>query len=163
MDKVKNGLFVQVDYTGTLDDGKVFDTSDGRHPLEVLIGSGQLIEGFENALMGMTVDEEKTFKLSPEEAYGQQDDTLVRKFPRTDVPTDMDLQEGQTVALTSADGRQVPARVTKVSSQNITVDLNHPLAGKSLTFAIKVVGITQEATQKSQACGSGCDCSSKCC
>ena len=163
MEKVKDGLFVQVDYTGTLESGKVFDTSDGRQPLEVLMGTGQLIQGFESALMGMSVDEKKSFTLSPEEAYGQRDENLVREFPRADVPPDMDPKEGQDVALTSPDGRQVPARITKVDDKNITVDLNHPLAGQSLIFDIKVVGITNEATQKQQGCGSGCDCSSGCC
>lgn len=168
MEKVKNGLYVQVDYTGTLNDGQVFDTSDGRQPLEVLMGAGQLIQGFENALMGMNVDEEKTFTLSPEEAYGQHDAGMVRDFPRADVPPEMNPQVGQAVAMTTQDGRQIPARITKVDEQNVTVDLNHPLAGQSLTFAIKVVGITNEATQNPQGCGpegcgSGCDCSSGCC
>ncbi|MGD9211838.1 MAG: peptidylprolyl isomerase [Desulfobacteraceae bacterium] len=163
MEKVKDGLFVQVDYTGTLHNGEVFDTSDGREPLEVQMGAGQLIQGFESALMGMVVDEEKKFTLSPEEAYGQHDQSLVRDFPRADVPADLNPKEGQTVALTSTDGRQIPARITKVDDKSITVDLNHPLAGESLTFDIKVVGISSEATQKPQACGPGCDCSSGCC
>lgn len=163
MEKVKNGLFVQVDYTGTLSDGEVFDTSDGRQPLEVLMGAGQLIQGFENALVGMSIDEEKSFTLSPEDAYGQHDDNLVRDFPRADVPPEMNPEAGQSVAMTTPDGRQIPARVTKVDDQNITVDLNHPLAGQALTFDIKVVGITDEATQTPQGCDSGCDCSSGCC
>lgn len=163
MGNVENGLFVQVDYTGTLDNGEVFDTSEGHQPLEILMGKGQLIKGFEDALLGMAIEEEKSFTLAPDEAYGQRDEKLVREFSRADIPADMNPKEGQAVALTSADGRQVPARITKIDDQNITVDLNHPLAGQSLTFEIKVVGITKEATQKPQGCGSGCDCSSGCC
>lgn len=163
MEKVKNGLYVQVDYTGTLSDGEVFDTSNGRPPLEVLMGAGQLIQGFENALMGMEVDEKKTFTLSPEDAYGLHDENLVRNFPRADIPPEMDPQVGQAVTMTTQEGRQIPARITEVDDQKVTVDLNHPLAGKSLTFDIKVVGITNEATQNPQGCGSGCDCSSGCC
>ena len=163
MKKVKNGLFVQVDYTGSLNDGDVFDTSNGREPLEVQMGAGQLIQGFENALIDMTVDEEKRFTLTPDEAYGQRDEKLVRDFPRKDVPPGLDPKVGLTVAMTTADGRQIPASITEVDDQNITIDMNHPLAGKSLTFDIKVVGITNEATQSPKGCGTGCDCSSGCC
>jgi peptidylprolyl isomerase len=163
MKKVKNGLFVQVDYTGSLTNGDVFDTSNGREPLEVQMGAGQLIQGFENALMDMAVDEEKKFTLSPDEAYGQRDEKLVRDFPRKDVPPELDPKVGQTVAMTTADGRQIPASITEVDDQNITVDMNHPLAGKSLTFDIKVVGITNQTTQSPKGCGTGCDCSSGCC
>jgi peptidylprolyl isomerase len=163
MKKVKNGLFVQVDYTGSLTNGDVFDTSNGREPLEVQMGAGQLIQGFENALIDMSVDEEKKFTLTPEEAYGQRDEKLVRDFPRKDVPPELDPKVGQTVAMTTADGRQIPAHITEVDDQNVTIDMNHPLAGKSLTFDIKVVGITNEATQNSKGCGTGCDCSTGCC
>ena len=163
MEKVKNGLFVQVDYTGTLENGEVFDTSNGRQPLEVKMGAGQLIQGFENALMGMTLGQEKSFTLSAEEAYGDRDDNLTHEFARSNIPPDMDPQVGQTVAMTTSDGQQIPARITNVDDQNVTVDLNHPLAGEALTFDIKVIGITEEATQASQGCGSGCDCSSGCC
>jgi peptidylprolyl isomerase len=163
MKKVKNGLFVQVDYTGSLTNGEVFDTSNGRKPLEIQMGEGQLIQGFENALIDMAVDEEKTFTLTPEEAYGQRDENLIHDFPRANIPPEVNPKVGQTVAMTTSDGRQLPARITKVDDQNVTVDLNHPLAGESLTFDIKIVSITDEATQSSAGCGTGCDCSSGCC
>lgn len=162
MEKVENGLFVQVQYTGTLKSGAVFDTSDGREPLEVMMGAGQLIPGFEEALMGMAVGEEKNFTLSPDEAYGHHDENLVHEFERAKIPPEITPQVGQTVGLTAPDGRQIPACITKVDDQNITVDLNHPLAGEALTFDIKVVGITAEATQSDQSCGSACDCNSGC-
>ncbi len=159
MEKVADGLFVSVDYKGTLQNGKIFDTSEGRQPLEVQMGAGQLIQGFENALMGMALNEKKTFTLTPEEAYGVVDEDRKHTFPQSDVPAEMDPQVGQTVGLTTQDGQQVPARIIAVNDEGVTVDLNHPLAGESLTFAIEVVGINATATQPA-GCGCGCDCAS---
>lgn len=159
MDKVSDGLYVSVDYKGTLQDGQVFDSSEGRQPLEVQMGAGQLIKGFEDALAGMTLNEKKTFTLSPEEAYGEFDKNRKHIFSRNDVPEGMDPQVGQTVGLTTQDGRQVPARIIAVEDEGVTVDLNHPLAGESLTFEIEVVGISETPTQAA-GCGCGCDCSS---
>lgn len=158
METVGKGMFVSVDYTGTLQNGEVFDTSEGRRPLEIQIGAGQLIQGFENALLGMTVNERKTFTLAPEEAYGHVDENCTHIFPRAEIPPDMDPQVGQTVGLTTQEGHQVPARIIGVDDDGVTVDLNHPLAGKTLTFDIEVVGISPTPTQ-SAGCGCGCDCS----
>jgi peptidylprolyl isomerase len=159
METVSDGLFVSVDYKGTLENGQVFDTSEGRQPLEIKMGAGQLIKGFENALMGMSLNEKKTFTLSPEEAYGPFDESRQHTFPRADVPTEMDPQVGQSVGLTTQDGRQIPARIIAVDDDGVTVDLNHPLAGQALTFEIEVVGISATPTQAA-GCGCGCDCSS---
>lgn len=160
MQKVENGLFISVHYTGTLDNGDVFDSSEGRAPLEVEMGKGQLINGFEAALAEMTLNEKKTFTLAPEEAYGLRDDKRLHQFARSDVPPEMDPQAGQAIALTTPDGRQVPARIAKVDDEQITVDLNHPLAGQALTFDIEVVGISPTATQQPAGCGGGCNCDS---
>ncbi len=159
MQTVESGLYVSVDYKGTLDNGNVFDTSQGRHPLEVKMGSGQLLGGFESQLMGMSMNEKKVFSLSPEDAYGTRDDSLIHGFPIKEVPAEMNPEEGQTVALTTPDGRQIPARIVKVDDQEVKVDLNHPLAGERLTFEIKVVGISETPTQAHEGCGSGCNCS----
>lgn len=159
MQTVHKGMFVSVDYKGTLQNGEVFDTSEGRRPLEVEIGAGQLIKGFEGALMGMALNEKKSFTLAPEEAYGMVDEDCRHIFPRDEVPADMNPQVGQTVGLTNGDGRQVPARIIAVSDDGVTVDLNHPLAGESLTFEIEVVGISNTPTQ-SAGCGCGGDCAS---
>ena len=159
MDKVSDGLYVSVDYKGTLQDGQVFDSSEGRAPLEVQMGAGQLIEGFEKALMGMALNEKKTFTLSPEEAYGKVDENRKHTFSLNEVPAEMNPQVGQTVGLTTQDGRQVPAQIIAVDDKGVTVDLNHPLAGQSLTFEIEVVDISDTPTQ-SAGCGCGCDCSS---
>ncbi|MCJ7596211.1 MAG: peptidylprolyl isomerase, partial [Desulfobacterales bacterium] len=162
-EKVENGLFVSVDYKGTMKNGEVFDSSQGRQPLEVEMGAGQLIAGLEKALMGMSLNEKKAFTLVAEEAYGHRDESLMHVFARADIPPEMDPQVGQTVALSSQEGRQIPAQVVKVDDQNVTIDMNHPLAGEELTFEIEVVGISTAPTQEPHACGSGCDCSSDCC
>ena len=160
MGKVETGQFVSVHYKGTLQNGEVFDTSEGRHPLEVQIGEGQIISGFENALMGMSLNEKKVFTLDPEDAYGQKDESLTHSFPRADVPAEINPEVGQTVALSSPEGQQVPALITEMDDEKVVVDLNHPLAGQTLTFDIEVVGISATATQEPAGCGSGCACSS---
>jgi len=164
MVKVEKDMFVSVEYTGTLENGDVFDSSQGRQPLEIQMGAGQLIKGFEQALEGMTVNEKKTFTLEPDDAYGQIDESLTRAFPRSDVPPEMNPQVGQTVGLHDGNGQQIPATIVAVDDENVTVDLNHPMAGKALTFAIEVVGISDKPTQAPASCGSdcGCDCSSGC-
>ena len=160
MEKVESGHFVSVHYKGTLQNGEVFDTSEGRHPLEVEMGAGQIIPGFEEALMGMSLNEKKVFTLDPEDAYGQKDESLTHSFPRADVPAEINPEVGQTLALSSPEGRQFPAMITEVDDEKVVVDLNHPLAGETLTFDIKVVGISATATQDPAGCGSGCACSS---
>jgi peptidylprolyl isomerase len=160
MQKVENGLFVSVHYTGTLDNGKVFDSSEGRQPLEFQVGAGQLINGFEKAVMGMAVNEKKEFTLRPEEAYGHRDEDQIHQFPVSDIPAGMDPQVGQTIALSTPEGQNIPAVITALDDENLTFDLNHPLAGQSLTFAIEVVGISDAPTQAAAGCGG--DCSSGC-
>jgi peptidylprolyl isomerase len=160
MEKVEPGLFVSVHYKGTLQNGEVFDTSEGRHPLEAEMGVGQIISGFEKALMGMSLNEKKVFTLDPEDAYGQKDESLTHSFPRADVPAEINPEVGQTVALATQEGQQVPALITEVDDEKVVVDLNHPLAGETLTFDIEVVGISATPTQDPAGCGSGCACSS---
>jgi peptidylprolyl isomerase len=162
VEKVENGMFVSVDYKGSLGNGEVFDSSYGRQPLEVQMGAGQLIKGFENELLGMAVNDKKVFTLNPEDAYGQRDENLTQSFARSEVPAEMNPKIGMTVGLYTPEGRQVPARITHVDDDKLTLDLNHPLAGESLTFEIEVVGISDTPTQTPMGCGSGCDCSSGC-
>ncbi len=162
MEKVENGMFVSVDYKGSLQNGEVFDTSHGRQPLEIQMGAGQLIKGFENELLGMAINEKKVFTLDPEDAYGQKDENLTQSFARSEVPPEMNPRVGMTVGLYTPEGRQVPAKITHVDDEKLTLDLNHPLAGESLTFEIEVVGISNTPTQTPMSCGSGCSCSSGC-
>lgn len=161
MDKVVNGSFVSVEYTGTLANGEVFDTSQGRPPLEVHMGAGRMIPGFERELTDMGLNEKKTFTLNPTEAYGKRDEKLMHDFPRSSVPAEMSPEVGMQVGLQTPQGQQVPAKVVHVDDEKITVDLNHPLAGESLTFAIEVVGISDQPTRPPTGCQcSGGDCSS---
>lgn len=163
MKKVENGLFVSVDYKGTLQNGNVFDTSHGRRPLEIEMGAGQLVTGFENELMGMTPNEKKTFTLEPETAYGQRDESLTQSFPKSDIPPGVNPRVGMTVGLYTPEGQQVPARIVHLDDEKVILDMNHPLAGESLTFEIEVVGISDTPTQVPSGCGCGCDCSTGSC
>jgi peptidylprolyl isomerase len=162
MEKVEKDLFVSVDYKGTLANGEVFDSSEGRPPLEVQMGAGQLIKGFEDALAGMSINEKKTFTIAPEEAYGLRDEDNTHSFDRKDIPPEMNPSVGQVVGLSSADGGQIPAKVTHVDDEKVIVDLNHPLAGESLTFAIEVVGISASPTQAHGCAEGGCESCSSC-
>jgi peptidylprolyl isomerase len=123
------------------------------------MGAGQLIKGFEKELIGMAVNEKKVFTLQPEDAYGERDESLTQSFARSDVPPELNPQVGMTVGLHIPEGRQVPALITHMDDEKLTLDLNHPLAGESLTFEIEVVGISRTPTQSPTACGSGCSCS----
>lgn len=158
MEKVENGLYVSVDYKGTLQNGEVFDSSHGRQPLEVQMGIGQLIAGFENELVGMALNDKKVFTLEPESAYGQRDESLIRDFARADLPSEMEPKVGMMLTLQSPEGQQMPAKITHLDDEKLSVDLNHPLAGESLTFEIEVVGISDSSTQSHGDCGSGCHC-----
>ena len=163
MELVENGAYVSVAYTGTLQNGEVFDTSRDRKPLEVHMGAGSMIPGFEAALLGMALNEKKTFTLEAEKAYGLRDEKLMREVPRNAVPDELVPEVGRLVALQTPQGQQIPAKITKIDEQNIMLDLNHPLAGEALTFEVEVVGISPNPTQVQEGCGCGCDCSSGCC
>jgi peptidylprolyl isomerase len=138
--KVKKGDKVKVHYTGTLEDGTVFDTSEGGDPLEFEVGSGQIIEGFEKGVLGMEKGEEKSFTVPPEDAYGPHRKELVGKLPRKQVEG-FDVKVGSVLQLETKDGEVFEANVTKVEEDGITVDLNHPLAGKALNFKVQLVGL----------------------
>ena len=160
MQKVQKGMYVSVNYTGKLDNGEVFDSSEGRAPLEFKMGAGQLIKGFEDAVTGMSLNEKKEFTLPPEEAYGHRDENQKHEFPRSELPDNVNPEVGDTVAFSTPEGQKIPARLVEMDDENLTFDLNHPLAGESLTFSIEVVGISDSPTQNPQGCGAGCDCSS---
>lgn len=139
---VKKGDKVKVEYTGTLDDGTVFDSSkhgEHSHPLEFEVGAGKIIKGFDEAVIGMEKGDEKDIKLKPEEAYGQPNPQLVQKVPRDKLPPGQEPKQGMILGLATPDGKQVPAIIKEVTDKEITIDLNHPLAGKNLNFKIKLV------------------------
>jgi peptidylprolyl isomerase len=137
----KDSDTVKVHYTGTLDDGTVFDTSLEREPLEFTLGEGMLIPGFEEAVKGMQVGQSKTVTIPAEEAYGPYLDDLIIVVERNQLPEGLDPEVGQVLEVTQEDGRTGVVTVIDVSETTITVDANHPLAGKDLTFEIKLVEI----------------------
>ena len=162
MEKVAKGLYVSVTYTGTLDSGEIFDSNTDSFPLEYQAGAGQMIEGFDEAVMGMALNEKKEFRLKPEKAYGYHDENGIQVFPRANVPPGMNPEIGDTVTFTTAKGKQFPARLIKMDDTTLTFDLNHPLAGEALNFSVEVVAISKTRIQQTQGCGSDCDCSSGC-
>jgi peptidylprolyl isomerase len=141
MEKAKSGDTVKVHYTGKLEDGRVFDTSAERQPLQFTLGQRNVIPGFEQAVVGMAAGEAKTVQISPEEAYGQHRSQLVFQVERAKLPADLEPEVGQQLEFRQQDGQAVPLMVTGVSESKVTLDANHPLAGKELTFDIKLVEI----------------------
>ncbi len=141
MAQAKNGDTVKVHYTGKLNDGTVFDTSTDRDPLQFTIGQGQVIPGFEQAVVGMNSGESKTTKVSADKAYGPHRKEMVLVIERSQLPVDLKPKVGQQLQSRQADGRTIRVMVTDVSESSVTLDANHPLAGKDLTFDIQLVEI----------------------
>lgn len=139
---IKKGDKVKVEYEGTLEDGTVFDSSKKHgEPLEFVVGSGQLIEGFDDAVLGMKKGEKKEVRLEPTKAYGEHNPKLTKKIPRTQLPQNEELKPGMMLMLTLPNGTQFTANVIDLDDESVTIDLNHPLAGKTLNFKIKVLDI----------------------
>ncbi|HBQ61662.1 MAG TPA: peptidylprolyl isomerase [Balneolaceae bacterium] len=141
MSKVKSGDTVKVHYTGKLEDGSVFDSSADRDPLEVTLGEGKLIPGFENAVVGLEVGDKTTASIESADAYGDRRDDLEVTIEREQLPEDIEPQVGMQLQLNQPNGQPVPVQVTKVEDENIIIDANHPLAGKDLTFDIELIEI----------------------
>ncbi len=142
MTEVKKGDTIKVEYTGRLKDGTVFDTSDNHdEPLEFTVGDQKLIKGFDNAVVGMQEGEEKEVTIPPEEGYGNHNPELVRDLPRDIFPEDQEVEPGMVFMMALQDGRKIPVRIAEVSDGQVKVDLNSPLAGKTLVFTIKIVEI----------------------
>ena len=140
--QAKNGDSVKVHYTGKLEDGTIFDTSltEGREPLEVQLGEGQLIKGFETGLIDMNEGEKKTIELSVEDSYGEPRPEFINEVPRANVPEG--VQEGETLQGMGPQG-PVNVKVTAVNEETVTLDANHPLAGKKLIFDLEVIEISE--------------------
>jgi len=136
-----DGDTVRVHYTGTLTDGTMFDTSQEREPLEFIMGSGNVISGFEEATRNMEVGQVKTVTIPAEKAYGPYHEEMVLAMPRDQLPTDLNPEIGQRLQMQSPDGTRVVVVITDVSDIAITLDANHPLAGKDLTFEIELMEI----------------------
>ncbi len=139
---VKKGDTIKVDYEGSLEDGTVFDASQNHgQQLEFEVGSGQLIKGFDDAVVGMKVGQEKKVDIDPENAYGQRNPEMLKEIPREQLPKDQEPKVGMGIVIGLPNGSKFPATIAKVSDKTVTLDLNHPLAGKKLTFKIKVAQI----------------------
>lgn len=141
MRHAEKGDKVKVHYTGMLEDGTVFDTSRNRESLEVTVGSGTLIPGFEDALVGMSVGETKELKVASADAYGPRREELVIQVEREKFPPNVAPQEGMALNLKGPEEEVIPAVITKVSDDSVIIDANHPLAGKDLTFHIELADI----------------------
>lgn len=141
MQQAKTGDKVKVHYTGTLEDGTVFDSSEGHDPLEFQIGSGQVIPGFDEAVLGMAVGEKKTVLIPVEKAYGPIDDSLLMEIPQQHVPADLNPEPGMHLEMGGKDGEIIRVVVVDVTDAVVILDANPPLAGKDLTFAMELVDI----------------------
>ena len=140
---IKKGDKIKVEYEEKLEDGTVFDSTakhDGK-PLDVEVGAGQVIPGFENALIGMEKGEEKEVTLESKDGYGEANPDLKKVVPRDQMPKDQEPKQGMMLVLGAPDGRQIPAKIAEVNDKEVTLDLNHPLCGKTIIFKIKVVEV----------------------
>lgn len=142
MSNVQKGQTVNVHYTGTFDDGTKFDSSHDRgQTLSFQVGSGQVVPGFDSALLEMTVGETKSVHIKAEEAYGNPVAEAVQEVPLTSFPSEMELTEGVTIVGTNELGQQMMGRVVNLTDSAATIDFNHPLAGKNLNFEIELVSV----------------------
>lgn len=137
----KLGDTVKVHYTGTDDAGVQFDSSRGRDPISFTIGQGRVIPGFEQGVLGMSVRETKTVVIPPEQAYGPRQEQLVIRVPRSQIPPNITPKVGDRVPMQSNTGQVIPATITAVDADSVTVDANMPLAGKTLTFELELLEI----------------------
>jgi FKBP-type peptidyl-prolyl cis-trans isomerase 2 len=140
---IENKNKVTLDYEGRFENGEVFDTSthgDHSHPLTFTVGEGNVIPGFEKAVIGMNVDEEKEFTIAPEDAYGMPDERLVQEIPRNVLPPTPEPEVGMALMMQTPEGN-IPVMISEVKADSVVLNLNHPLAGKKLIFKIKVLKI----------------------
>ena len=141
MTAIKDGDTVRIHYTGTLLDGKVFDSSDGRDPLAFTVGSGQVIVGLDAALPGMEVGEKKRVEIPCADAYGPINPGARQQIPREGIPDDIPLEPGTQLQMQTQDGQALPVTVVDADEATVTLDANHPLAGHDLVFDIEIVSI----------------------
>lgn len=138
---IENGKLVAVHYTGKLADGEMFDTSEGKDPLKFQVGSGQIIPGFENAIMGKNIGDKVTINISPSEGYGEVREDLIIKVGKDQMPGEVEV--GQSLQAQADNGQAVNVLVKEITEEHVVVDGNHPLAGKELVFDIEVMEIEE--------------------
>lgn len=145
------GDTVRIHYTGTLSDGTVFDSSEGRDPLEFTLGSGQVIKGFDDGVTGMAVGEKKSINIPCDDAYGPINPAMMQDVPRSQIPDEIPLELGLMLQMQGPDGHVLPVKVVNLTDDSVTLDANHELAGKDLTFALELVAIG--ASEGGSQCG----------
>ncbi len=138
---VKKGDTVRAHYTGKLEDGKEFDSSLKRQPLQFEVGAGSVIKGFEDAVVGLKQGEKKSVRIPPKEAYGSYDENLLVEMPKTSLPEGVNPEVGMKLQIVNQQEQALPVIVTDILDKSIKLDANHPLAGKTLLFDIEVVEI----------------------
>jgi peptidylprolyl isomerase len=141
MSLAKIGDTVKVHYTGRLENGKEFDTSKDREPLEFTIGNGSMMPGFEKGIIGMEAGDKKTFTVLPEEAYGPRHEELIATIDKSEFPKDITPRIGLNLQIMQPDGRIMNLTVADMDEDTVTLDANHPLAGKTLIFDVELVDI----------------------
>jgi peptidylprolyl isomerase len=141
MSEAKNGDTVAIHYRGSLDDGSVFDSSEGRDPLQFEVGSGQIIPGLDAEIPGMKVGDSKTVVVEPDQAYGQVMPDAKQTVPRADIPDSIPLEVGMPLQVQTQQGQDISVRVAEISDESVVLDANHPLAGETLKFEIELVSI----------------------
>lgn len=145
MAQVKKGDTVKVHYHGTLTDGTIFDSSNGREPLEFEVGSGMVIEGFDNGVMGMAVGDKRTVQIPADQAYGPKNEDMVMEFPIDRFPADLVPEVGMQLNMSNNQGEQFPVVIVEVAEEHVLLDANHPLAGKDLIFDLELVDIQSKS------------------
>jgi peptidylprolyl isomerase len=158
MNKVDYGAFVKLCYTGTLKNGVVFDRTDKCKPLAIQLGDGNLVGGFEKALIGMSRNERKSFLLASREAYGDRDEKLERIFDRASLQLGFEPFPGQVILFETQDGQEYPAVVKFVNDKTIVADFNHPLAGRDLAYEVEVASIDETQSDSQSKCVAECCC-----
>jgi len=139
---LEKGDKVKIEYVGTLEDGTVFDSTEkAGEPLEFEVGSKIVLESFENEIIGMEEGDEKEFKLSPQDAYGEYTEGLTKELPKDQLPPDLEIEVGMILVMNLPDGVQIAAKIVEITDDVVKIDLNHPLAGKELNFKVKIVEI----------------------
>ncbi len=138
--EISNDKLVKIHYKGTLDNGEVFDDSTGKDPLEFISGMGMIIPGLEKELNGMKVGDKKTIKVESKEAYGPTIPEAVQEVPKAQFPPEIKLEVGAQLAAQGPQG-MIPVKIAEVKEESVMVDMNHPLAGKDLTFEVEVIEV----------------------